>query len=568
MYSGGQSRLCALCRVGLTAMKNKGLLIALLSVASLILLLLLIILFGDHVFILKGRDGVDGVNGTNGMDGASAYELAVELGFTGTLDEWLLSLAVRGADGIAGRPGVAGVGIRDLYVSAKGELMVELTDGSLINAGTAGVGNGTSAEPDTPTTPTTPTTPATPDADGFYAVEETVVMNKPGINTLNLRAEPSLSSGQLEYASWGREYTRTGINPENGFSRFLVNGETCYAKTHYFEPKYTGQAPTVQLPASLVLVKGETTSFSTDQIIPYAGENVSLRYHYEGAKETELVNNGGEMLLLTPKAAESTKLAVTVHIFENGKQYTAGDYKIPVTVVEPNTALSKTAILIGDGRIADGNFSAALSARLPNLSYIGTLTAGAVPHEGREGWGTGDYLSEEKDSAVNPFYSSTVGNFDFGAYMQANHPTASLDVAVIWLGIHDNNPAESVLRVERMVQSIKAYDADIKVFVMSEYLSPKGGYYLTDHTNVDAMRAQQYEYLSQQQSCFGSRESEGIYLLPAAVCIDGQNDFPRTTVAIPAGNAERVTDVIHLNTEGYGKYAAMLAAYLTHVLGA
>ena len=49
---------------------------------------------------LKGKDGengVDGKNGVNGSDGKSAYIIAVEHGFTGTEDDWLQSL--KGADG-------------------------------------------------------------------------------------------------------------------------------------------------------------------------------------------------------------------------------------------------------------------------------------------------------------------------------------------------------------------------------------------------------------------------------------------------------------------------------------
>jgi hypothetical protein len=55
---------------------------------------------------LKGKDGVDGKNGVDGKDGAngkSAYEIAVDNGFTGTEQEWLESL--KGADGKDGANG-------------------------------------------------------------------------------------------------------------------------------------------------------------------------------------------------------------------------------------------------------------------------------------------------------------------------------------------------------------------------------------------------------------------------------------------------------------------------------
>ena len=47
-----------------------------------------------------GRDGTPGKDGENGRDGKSAYEVAVEQGFVGTVDEWLESL--KGRDGVSG----------------------------------------------------------------------------------------------------------------------------------------------------------------------------------------------------------------------------------------------------------------------------------------------------------------------------------------------------------------------------------------------------------------------------------------------------------------------------------
>ena len=58
---------------------------------------------------LKGDNGTNGTNGTNGKDGKSAYDLAVENGFTGTLAEWLESL--KGKDGADGSDGQSGQGI-------------------------------------------------------------------------------------------------------------------------------------------------------------------------------------------------------------------------------------------------------------------------------------------------------------------------------------------------------------------------------------------------------------------------------------------------------------------------
>lgn len=60
----------------------------------------------------NGTNGEDGIDGTNGTDGQSAYELAVELGFSGDETAWLASLVgpqgPKGDQGDAGAPGQDG----------------------------------------------------------------------------------------------------------------------------------------------------------------------------------------------------------------------------------------------------------------------------------------------------------------------------------------------------------------------------------------------------------------------------------------------------------------------------
>ncbi|MDE6275835.1 MAG: S1C family serine protease [Clostridia bacterium] len=68
----------------------------------------------------------DAKDGTDGKDGKSAYELAVEQGFEGTLDEWLASLkgsaGSDGKDGVDGANGIDGaVDVNELFNKAKKE---------------------------------------------------------------------------------------------------------------------------------------------------------------------------------------------------------------------------------------------------------------------------------------------------------------------------------------------------------------------------------------------------------------------------------------------------------------
>ena len=59
--------------------------------------------------VYRGADGLPGKDGAPGRDGAtgkSAYEVAVDNGFVGTVAEWLESL--KGQDGIIGKDGADG----------------------------------------------------------------------------------------------------------------------------------------------------------------------------------------------------------------------------------------------------------------------------------------------------------------------------------------------------------------------------------------------------------------------------------------------------------------------------
>lgn len=134
---------------------QKGLLIALLTVCTVIAILLALILWrGDLIFIIEGLNGKDGQNGANGLDGVnglngldgkdgkSAYEIAVENGFVGTVNEWLLSLVVQGT------VGEDGVGIESIRIDGNGHLLILLTNGRLIDAGN--VSGGTESAPSVP----------------------------------------------------------------------------------------------------------------------------------------------------------------------------------------------------------------------------------------------------------------------------------------------------------------------------------------------------------------------------------------------------------------------------------
>ena len=95
----------------------------------------------------NGGDNVDDSNvfDPSAISVATAYNQAAELGFVGTLDEFIELISGKdGADGVDGRDGKDGKngvdgkngrGISSVHVLASGELIVAFTDGSTVNAG-------------------------------------------------------------------------------------------------------------------------------------------------------------------------------------------------------------------------------------------------------------------------------------------------------------------------------------------------------------------------------------------------------------------------------------------------
>lgn len=72
----------------------------------------------DTTEVFNVMNGVDGQNGQDGVNGKSAYELAVENGFEGTVEEWLESL--KGNDG---SNGITEDDVNNLIQSAIGDVI-------------------------------------------------------------------------------------------------------------------------------------------------------------------------------------------------------------------------------------------------------------------------------------------------------------------------------------------------------------------------------------------------------------------------------------------------------------
>ena len=543
--------------------------VSMLLVGLLVAALLALNLYNGGIWIIQGLNGTNGVNGSDGkdgkdgQDGKSAYELACENGFEGSLHEWLLSLAVRAEDGKDGENGKDAVGIRDVRIDADGHLIVTLTDGSELDAGYVGSDRYVSDATD---------------AQGFYAVCETVVL-KAGVEGLYLRSLPEISdaSAQLFAILPGAELLRVGDQQtEDGFSRFVYQGTVCYAPSKYFDLKsaYEGEIPEMHLPEQIALIVGKAQCFYSDQILGTSDAELRLSYLYDG-NGTCAYDDG--CFLLTPTQAGEATLTVRAERRKDGAWRTVAERVVRVVAVDVPSHLSLKGILIGDSRISDNTIATALASSTggkPAVTLMGTRHTGSstVAHEGRSGWSTAHFLNNASldllgngNAVPNAFFDPATNGFNFTYYMQTQGYETP-DFVLINLGANDNFSRESVDRIHTMVASIQAYSAqcgsEICIFVMTEYLSPAER--LGVSVNIEAKREKQFRYFTYLQEVLGGREDESIYLLPNYLAIDDWSDWQRGVV----DGEEKITDAIHLGYQGYYKEEQMIRAYLYWLFGA
>lgn len=204
----------------------------------------------------QGQNGLNGADGADGTNGKSAYELAVENGYSGTVEQWLDSLVGKegaagkdgdkgdkgddgapgadgqkgdkgddgapgadgqkgdkGDDGAPGADGKDGISVVDAYVDEALHLWIVLSDGTSIDAGYVGVA-APSPEPDPEpeiTDPTIVVSTASAKA-GDKGVEITVALqNNPGVTSMLLRIAFDSSALELVSMSYNPTIGGTGI---------------------------------------------------------------------------------------------------------------------------------------------------------------------------------------------------------------------------------------------------------------------------------------------------------------------------------------------------------------------
>lgn len=170
-----------------------------------------------------GPPGPAGEDGADGADGASAYQLALDVGFDGTLEEWLDSLVgpegAQGPPGLQGAPGPPGdIGDYDLdqFVQKSGAQMT----GPLITAPGGGLTNPGLAIGD--------------NATGFYRQGTTLLLTVGGALYAQWLGAPSSMMMTVPLNMANNQITNVG-NPDAGASGNTAALSRSYADSRYLQ---------------------------------------------------------------------------------------------------------------------------------------------------------------------------------------------------------------------------------------------------------------------------------------------------------------------------------------------
>ena len=185
---------------------------------------------------------------------------------------------------------------------------------------------------------------------------------------------------------------------------------------------------------------------------------------------------------------------------------------------------------------------------------------------------------DTKRNCTNEFYNASftdtldglTSHFDFSYYMQ-NKGYSSVDLVGIYLGANDLYDDNSIIYQKMMIKSIKNYNANIKIILFSDYLSPCDNYSLLPAgLNYIKRRTSQINYYAKQKQMINDLGYSDIFIVGANNVIDDWYDFNRSSRKISYRNSDNETkeyiiDAIHPKVSGYDKIADLVSGHINYI---
>ncbi len=327
-------------------------------------------------------------------------------------------------------------------------------------------------------------------------------------------------------------YESTGINPE------------CITKEE------------AVLPEKVYALEGTTVDFN----------NSLLNCSADFGDKIEVMDDDGNIISSDGRVKTDDIESGYYYLYVNGKEL--GSTEIIVEDTQNNVLDNKKVMFLGDSLINENLYTQYFTEIAENegMELLGTRGNEGSKHEGRGGWSAYDYCNvSSKYGYSNPFLNEE-GKFDFGYYMK-NNGYDSVDYVVVNLGINDinlsghNSHDEILSYFDEMIESIKAYDSNIKI-IWNEPLM------LFDSDTTKTAKYERLSFVKSLTEHFKDSEEDGVYFCPVYMNIDSFGDFKFTISTVDEFNQDgsmKVTDTTHPNNFGYEALAKATYAFIENI---
>lgn len=275
-------------------------------------------------------------------------------------------------------------------------------------------------------------------------------------------------------------------------------------------------------------------------------------------------------------------LTVTAHNPESHAQ--VGEKAMTLRIADPVAGAGKNpkCLFIGDSTTAGGIYTGELVNLFSadgsmDATLIGTISGSGTGnnHEGRGGWKVETYYTDEN----SPFVFN--GNFSFTQYMSGNG-FSGVDWVFFHLGINDvfgqssDSGVDSITevamqRLQLMIDSIRGYDASIKIGMMvtippSAQQDAFGANYSANQTQWRYKRNIML-WAKALIDAFEGKQAEDIYMVPVNLNLDTEHNMAQSVV--PANSRTNKTVVrqangLHPSSEGYYQMADAIYYFLKY----
>lgn len=234
-------------------------------------------------------------------------------------------------------------------------------------------------------------------------------------------------------------------------------------------------------------------------------------------------------------------------------------------------------LCIGDSTTAAGHFTAELLRlaavdQMP-LALIGTRGQYPNVHEGMGGWKVESHFLSNESAFVFD------GQFNFARYME-KHGFSGLTDVMIHLGINDmfraagEEGAQAVIEEEmpmldKMITGIHAYDPAIRVGILLAIPPARSqdsfGYSYGTIQSRRIYRRKLHRWNAHLLQRYGSREDEGIHIVPIHINLDTLHSMPVRGETLHARSEQQVMrqcNAVHPSPTGYAQMADLLYYWL------